>query len=218
MTDTQLPSLVAAASELNVEDTLSKLVENMDTSAFVGIAPADPTVLALHDMKVGTTSVSNNPLSTVITHAGDGSSSIGPSPFFMEEKALKEKLKNYSALEMLEIINQAEKRKDYFLNRIVCAANYFPGAGIILGPRHWDETMHSAYEKMEREHELRRVMNPELEDFPPGHKFAEGFIDKRGKWLTREEAWVIAEAAGQIIRRVGGDTLNGGRLFSENLY
>ena len=32
------------------------------------------------------------------------------------------------------------------------------------------------------------------------------------------KAWKIAEPAGQIRRRIGGDTINGGTLFSENLY
>lgn len=43
----------------------------------------------------------------------------------------------------------------------------------------------------------------------------QGFINTRGDFLTREQAWVAAEANGQIIRRVGGD---GKKLFSENLY
>jgi hypothetical protein len=89
---------------------------------------------------------------------------------------------------------------------------------MILGPRHWDTTMHEIYERMEKEHEAKRILNPELQEFPACHHFAQGFIDRHGKWLTREEAWVIAEAAGQIIREVGGDKINGGRLFSENLY
>jgi hypothetical protein len=135
-----------------------------------------------------------------------------------DEKLLEEKLKIMGVKDILQIIAQAEKRKDYFLNRIVCAANYFPGMGMLIAPRHWDETMHRAYERLEAERNAARVLNPELEELPAGHKFAEGFIDKFGKWHTREEAWVIAEAAGQIIRRVGGDTTNGGRLFSENLY
>lgn len=45
-----------------------------------------------------------------------------------------------------------------------------------------------------------------------------GFIDQFGNFHTRTEAWKIAEAAGQIFRRCGGDTVNGGTLYSENLY
>jgi len=43
-------------------------------------------------------------------------------------------------------------------------------------------------------------------------------IDNKGVFLSRTEAWKVAEAAGQIIRRVGGDETNGGTLYSENLY
>jgi hypothetical protein len=43
----------------------------------------------------------------------------------------------------------------------------------------------------------------------------QGFIDQFGKFLTREEAWVIASENGQIRRQVGGDQ---SRLYSENLY
>ena len=43
----------------------------------------------------------------------------------------------------------------------------------------------------------------------------QGFIDQFGQFLTREEAWPIAERNTQIIRRVGGDGI---KLYSENLY
>jgi hypothetical protein len=46
----------------------------------------------------------------------------------------------------------------------------------------------------------------------------QGFVDQFGTFLTREEAWVVASAAGQIIRRCSGDTVDGGTLYSENLY
>jgi hypothetical protein len=46
----------------------------------------------------------------------------------------------------------------------------------------------------------------------------QGFIDQFGKYYTRTEAWKIAEAMGQIRYRCGGDTANGGTLYSENLY
>lgn len=82
---------------------------------------------------------------------------------------------------------------------IVCAANrnQFTGT-IILGVRHWDSFMH-------------RLMTE-------GGPVDQGFIDQRGTFLTRTEAWKVAEAAGQIRRRVGGDSSDGGTLYSENLY
>jgi len=42
----------------------------------------------------------------------------------------------------------------------------------------------------------------------------EGFVDMDGNFLTREEAWDVADAAGQI-RRVTGSK---GTLYSEDLY
>jgi hypothetical protein len=44
----------------------------------------------------------------------------------------------------------------------------------------------------------------------------EGFITtENGRFLTRKEAWEIADKAGQIINRDDGVI---GTLFSENLY
>jgi hypothetical protein len=43
----------------------------------------------------------------------------------------------------------------------------------------------------------------------------QGFIDQRGNFVDRKTAWNIAEANGQIIRRVGNDQPV---LYSENLY
>ena len=44
----------------------------------------------------------------------------------------------------------------------------------------------------------------------------QGFIDNFGNFLTREEAWLVAKAAGQVIKVCGGN--GSGKLFSENLY
>lgn len=90
--------------------------------------------------------------------------------------------------------------------RIVCAANkIFLDVGfiILVGPRHWDQVMVDTYS----------WLDPDVKNNSLGEE--QGFIDQFGKFYTREEAWVIAEANGQIIRRVGGDD---GKLFSENLY
>ena len=88
--------------------------------------------------------------------------------------------------------------------RIVCAACRNEQGTIVCGPRHMDQIMWGQIHKS-------------TEDWEKGH-VEQGFVDQRGNYLTREEAWVVASAAGQIIRRVGGDTINGGKLFSENLY
>ena len=85
---------------------------------------------------------------------------------------------------------------------IVCAANRDSEGKIIVGPRHWDTTMVRT---------VHAMGNFNFND----KKVEQGFIDQFGVFLTREEAWIVAEAAGQIKYRVGGDN---GKLFSENLY
>lgn len=86
--------------------------------------------------------------------------------------------------------------------RVVCAANRFPGGVLVLGARHFDGVMRQTIK---------------LLSLTPGSE-EQGFIDQAGQFLTRQEAWKVAEAAGQIQRRVGGDTSQGGSLYSENLY
>ena len=85
--------------------------------------------------------------------------------------------------------------------RVVCSATRERTGKmrVICSVRHWDA-----------------LMRKQAEDCEFKHWDAEqGFVDQHGEFLTREDAWMIAEAAGQIIRRVGGD---GQRLYSENLY
>lgn len=96
-------------------------------------------------------------------------------------------------------------------SRIICAANRIALSNattiLLVGPRHWDKTMHNSFDNM----------NPY--DYQIEFE-VQGFIDQFGNFYDRYDAWIIAETNGQIIRRVGGDTtLDGkGRLFSENLY
>lgn len=82
--------------------------------------------------------------------------------------------------------------------RIVCAALCL-GKTVICGPRHFDWIMQ------------RQI----LRDGRDWRKAEQGFVDQRGAFVTREEAWKIAKDGEQIIRRVGGD---GKKLYSENLY
>ena len=87
--------------------------------------------------------------------------------------------------------------------RIVCAANRYYVFGrplVIPSARHLDMRMREL------------VMSLGLTGSPDEEQ---GFIDQHGRFYTREEAWPIAFANGQVVRRVGGDE---GRLYSENLY
>lgn len=85
--------------------------------------------------------------------------------------------------------------------RIVCAAlRHRKTAAIIAGVRHFDAIMHA---------QIRARKEQE------GWVDAEqGFLDSCGNFQTREEAWQIASAHGQIIRECSEP----GELYSENLY
>ena len=85
------------------------------------------------------------------------------------------------------------------VRRVVCAANRYPDGLVVCGPRHFDSVMHAQLRAAGGERSVAE----------------QGFVDQHGVFLTREEAMEIARAAGQIVRRCGGDSI---RLFSENLY
>lgn len=51
------------------------------------------------------------------------------------------------------------------------------------------------------------------------HDEDQGFVDQHGVWLSREEAYQVALAAGQIIYPDKcGQGLEGMKLYSEGLY
>jgi hypothetical protein len=98
---------------------------------------------------------------------------------------------------------ESEWKPDYSVTprRIVCAANRHRESGLILcGARHWDKVMRAQANAI---------------GISPRDGWQQGFIDQFGDFLTREEAWVVAEKENQIRRRCGGD---GERLYSENVY
>lgn len=89
------------------------------------------------------------------------------------------------------------------IRRIVCAAMINQGI-IVLGARHYDKLMH--------EH-----INLLKKSGGSWNKAAEtqGFIDQWGNFINREDALIVALAAGQRIKRCGGDE---NCLYSDNLY
>jgi len=85
---------------------------------------------------------------------------------------------------------------------IVCAANRHRKTGrIVTGARHYDPIMRAQIAAAEGSAEWIGC--------------EQGFIDQFGKFLTREEAHIVAKENGQIRQRCGGDE---NQLFSENLY
>lgn len=90
------------------------------------------------------------------------------------------------------------------VRRVVCAALRAEDGEVLIGIRHYSSDMHA-----------------QIDARPDGYKFChrsgddQGFVDQRGEYLTRRQAWNVAEAAGQV-RRQGFD--GEGELFSEDLY
>lgn len=90
------------------------------------------------------------------------------------------------------------------LYRVVCAAIKDKLGLVFCGARHRDSIMNAA---------PIRIYGP-----THYHNYTEGvcgFIDNKGQFLTREQAWVIAEKAGQIRPH---PSQKPGILHSEDLY
>jgi hypothetical protein len=85
--------------------------------------------------------------------------------------------------------------------RIVCAACRHPDGRIVTGPRHFDHTMWAQILGMSPEAFEAHVAVPAHEAPPEviGWGSADqGFIDQRGTFHSREDAWKIAKANGQV--------------------
>lgn len=96
--------------------------------------------------------------------------------------------------------------------RIVCSANryeYDDGTfELFIGMRHSDEYMANQMSNFEK------LTGFDLDDLNE----TQGFLTSKRRFVDRFEAWKIALEQKQIVRRVGGDSMNGGKLFSENMY
>ena len=102
--------------------------------------------------------------------------------------------------------------------RIVCAAYVMDDGVVISGVRHLSPDMRTTMKLIYGQKYHLRI--------PRDNKIG-GFINQFGDYKTREEAWKIADASGQIVRQIEtGSGLNPreadigdeGILFSENLY
>lgn len=101
-------------------------------------------------------------------------------------------------------------------HRIVCAANRHKDGRIVLGVRHFCPAMIAAI-KAYLDWESDEWRGSE-QGFVSNDWLADGDVNGPGyfwKFLTREEAWKVADAAGQIIKDRDWFT---GFLHSEHLY
>jgi hypothetical protein len=90
------------------------------------------------------------------------------------------------------------------LPKVVCAACKFSNGLVIASVRHYDQVAAKQIQAMFD----AGIMNNK--DVP-----IQGFLDKNGKFLTREEAWFAAVSNDQINQ---DSRTCFGTLYSENLY
>lgn len=102
--------------------------------------------------------------------------------------------------------------------RIVCAACQHADGRLLLGIRHFDHLMWASLLRLSLEQFEVYIRDPNHETPPEVKGWAnaeQGFVDQFGKFYTREEAWMVAQANGQIIRDPDWCP---GSLHSEHLY
>jgi hypothetical protein len=88
--------------------------------------------------------------------------------------------------------------------RIVCAAIRAADGDVLLGIRHYSEDMHR---QIARRFDGSKFTHRNGDD--------QGFVNTWGEYLTREEAYAVAMANGQIVRP---EACSQGVLYSEGLY
>jgi hypothetical protein len=92
--------------------------------------------------------------------------------------------------------------------RIVCAAIRAADGSLLLGIRHYSRDMR---DQIEQRMDCAKFYHRLDED--------QGFVDQHGVFLSRIEAYQVAQAAGQIFRPDAcGHGVDGMRLYSEGLY
>lgn len=92
--------------------------------------------------------------------------------------------------------------------RVVCAALRASDGRLLLGIRHYSRDMHEQLARRDDRNRFQHLLDEN-----------QGFVDQFGVYMTREEAYRVAEAAGQIIHpEACGQGLDGPKLYSEGLY
>lgn len=92
--------------------------------------------------------------------------------------------------------------------RVVCAAIRAADGSLLLGIRHYSPDMHAQI-----------AARHDGEKFKRRHDEDQGFVDQFGNYMTREQAYRLAHANGQLWRpEACGNGLDGPKLYSEGLY
>ena len=92
--------------------------------------------------------------------------------------------------------------------RVVCAAVRDARGCLVLSIRHYDRFMDSQIWRRTDGYRFKRRLDED-----------QGFVDQHGTFMSREEAYQVALAAGQILYPERcGHGLDGPKLYSEGLY
>lgn len=92
--------------------------------------------------------------------------------------------------------------------RVVCAAIRAADGDVLLGIRHYSRDMHAQIDARKDGAKFKHRLDED-----------QGFVDQFGVYMSREEAYQVADEQGQIWDwRACGQGLNGRKLYSEGLY
>jgi hypothetical protein len=92
--------------------------------------------------------------------------------------------------------------------RVVCAAIRSASGKLVLGIRHYSVDMQDQIAARLDGHEFQHRLDDD-----------QGFVDQYGGFMTREVAYQVALAAGQLrYPEACGQGLDGPKLYSEGLY
>ena len=108
--------------------------------------------------------------------------------------------------------NLAKKSKmtkvDRSPRRVVCAAIRAEDGSVLIGIRHYSMDMHRQIQARTDGAKFKHRHDPD-----------QGFVDQRGVYMDRAEAYLVAEAADQLFDIASCGFTNGiPQLFSEGLY
>lgn len=92
------------------------------------------------------------------------------------------------------------------IRKVICAACHCKTYDtVLISPRHWDSTMHK-----------QLALFPEKYKLLTPNQWEQGFVDQFGVFMTRVEAFQVAQTSGQKINHTLN--LSDVQLFSEGLY
>lgn len=116
---------------------------------------------------------------------------------------IKEAIATYQAMLAGNIMEDGKTRWEHYgVQRRISQAAYNFNGYIVTGTRHSCPIMQL---------QMIAIGDDLLDEWCGQNKMIQGFTDQYGNFLNRQEAYIIAKEAGQIIR----ENINPGTLYSE---